>query len=147
VCSSKQVSKSLGISVSVVSDYRLDDKGSMQGRSKESSLYPLCSEQLWGSYPINTGVLSPGVKRGWVVTLTTHPLLVPRSRMSRSCISFPYVACMAVAGQLYFLHFRRQYSRLTNSLNWVLSIIIETLHMKPVALYRMSWGRVLGISD
>jgi hypothetical protein len=29
------------------------------------------------------GVLSPGVKRGWGVTMTTHP----RSRVSRSCIS------------------------------------------------------------
>jgi hypothetical protein len=25
------------------------------------------------------GVLSPGVKRGWGVTLTTHPHLIPRS--------------------------------------------------------------------
>jgi hypothetical protein len=31
-----------------------------------------------------TGVLSPGVKRGRGVTLTTHPHLVPRSGMSRS---------------------------------------------------------------
>jgi hypothetical protein len=30
------------------------------------------------------GVLSPGVKRGRGVTLTTHPHLVPRLRMSRS---------------------------------------------------------------
>jgi hypothetical protein len=29
------------------------------------------------------GFLSPGVKRGRVVMLTTHPYLVPRSRMSR----------------------------------------------------------------
>jgi hypothetical protein len=34
-------------------------------------------------------VLSPGVKRGRGVTLTTHPLLVPRSRMSRSYTSSP----------------------------------------------------------
>jgi hypothetical protein len=33
------------------------------------------------------GVLSPGVKRGLGVTLTTHPHLVPRSRMSRSYTS------------------------------------------------------------
>jgi hypothetical protein len=40
--------------------------------------------------PINwvPGVLSPGVKRGRSVTLTTHPHLVPRSRMIRSCTSF-----------------------------------------------------------
>jgi len=28
---------------------------------------------------VGTGVLSPGVKRGRGVTLTTHPHLVPRS--------------------------------------------------------------------
>jgi hypothetical protein len=33
------------------------------------------------------GVLSPGVKRGRNVTLTTHPHLVPRSRMCRSYTS------------------------------------------------------------
>jgi hypothetical protein len=35
------------------------------------------------------GVLSPGVKRGRVVTLTTHLYLVPRLRMSRSYTSSP----------------------------------------------------------
>jgi hypothetical protein len=34
-------------------------------------------------------VLSPGVKRGRGVTLTTHPHLVPRSRMSTSYRSSP----------------------------------------------------------
>jgi hypothetical protein len=28
---------------------------------------------------MGTGVLSPGVKRGWGMTLTTHHHLVPRS--------------------------------------------------------------------
>jgi hypothetical protein len=31
---------------------------------------------------MGTGALSPGVKHGRGVTLTTHPHLVPRSRMS-----------------------------------------------------------------
>jgi hypothetical protein len=35
------------------------------------------------------GVLSPGLERGRCVTLTTHPHLVPRSRMSRSYTSSP----------------------------------------------------------
>jgi hypothetical protein len=35
------------------------------------------------------GVLSPGVKRGRGVMLTTQPYLVPRSRMSRSYTSSP----------------------------------------------------------
>jgi hypothetical protein len=32
------------------------------------------------------GVISPGLKRGRGVTLTTHPHLVPRSIMSRICV-------------------------------------------------------------
>jgi hypothetical protein len=35
------------------------------------------------------GVLSPGVKRGRGVMLTTHSHLLPRSRMSRSCTFSP----------------------------------------------------------
>jgi hypothetical protein len=35
------------------------------------------------------GVLSPGLKSGRGMTLTTHPYLVPRSRMSRSYTSSP----------------------------------------------------------
>jgi hypothetical protein len=38
---------------------------------------------------MGTGVLSPGVKRGRGVTLTTHPYLEPRLRMSRSYTSSP----------------------------------------------------------
>jgi hypothetical protein len=46
------------------------------------------------------GVLSPGLKRGRGVTLTTHPHLVPRSRMSRSIPTFltsAFVACSGTA--------------------------------------------------
>jgi hypothetical protein len=44
------------------------------------------------------GVLSPGLKRSRGVTLTTHPHLVPRSRMSRSYTSSPPSAFMACSG-------------------------------------------------
>jgi hypothetical protein len=37
------------------------------------------------------GALSPGVKCGQGMTLTTHPHLVPRLSMSRSCTSSPPV--------------------------------------------------------
>jgi hypothetical protein len=48
------------------------------------------------------GVLSPGVKRGRGVTLTTHPHLVPRLSMSRSYISsLPQAPSWRVAGLLY----------------------------------------------
>jgi hypothetical protein len=46
------------------------------------------------------GVLSPGVKRGRGVTLTTLPHLVPRSRMNRSYTPLPsstFVACSETA--------------------------------------------------
>jgi hypothetical protein len=42
------------------------------------------------------GVLSPGVKRGRGVMLTTHPHLVPRSWMSRSYTSSPHCASTGV---------------------------------------------------
>jgi hypothetical protein len=54
------------------------------------------------SYTISTGALSPGVKRGPGVMLTTHPLLVPRSRKSRSCTSsHPNAPLWSVTGPLY----------------------------------------------
>jgi hypothetical protein len=46
-------------------------------------------------------VISPGVKRGRGVTLTTHPHLVPRSTMSRSYTSSPPNASMACSGTAY----------------------------------------------
>jgi hypothetical protein len=54
------------------------------------------------SYPMGTVGPFPRVKRGRGVTLTTHPRLVPRSRMSRSYISSPPWLLHGVAGQLYF---------------------------------------------
>jgi hypothetical protein len=40
---------------------------------------------------MGTGTVSPGVKRGQGVTLTTHPHLMLRSRMSRSYTSSPWL--------------------------------------------------------
>jgi hypothetical protein len=48
------------------------------------------------------GVLSPGVKRGRGMMLTTHPHLVPRSWMSRSYTSPPQAPSWRVEGLLYF---------------------------------------------
>jgi hypothetical protein len=50
------------------------------------------------SYPMGTGVLSPGVKRGQGVTLITNLHLVPRLSMSRSYTSSPPCASMACCG-------------------------------------------------
>jgi hypothetical protein len=50
------------------------------------------------------GVLSPGVNHVRGVMLTTHPLLVPKSSMSKTYVlPLPLIACMSVAGQLYFI--------------------------------------------
>jgi len=47
---------------------------------------------------MGTGGPFPGAKRGRGVTLTTHPHLVPRSRMSRSYTPLPPSATMACSG-------------------------------------------------
>jgi hypothetical protein len=46
------------------------------------------------------GVHYPGLKRGRGVTLTTHPHLVPRTRMSKSYTSSPPAPSWRVVGQL-----------------------------------------------
>jgi hypothetical protein len=78
---------SRGSSVSLVSYYGLDDRA-IDVRSPASvsrpDLRPTQPPVQWV-----LGVLSPGVKRGWGVTLTTHPNLLPRSWMSRSYTSPP----------------------------------------------------------
>jgi hypothetical protein len=56
------------------------------------------------------GALSPGVKRGRGVMLTTHPLLVQKLRKSRSCTScYPNAPLWSVTGPLYL--FTVSYSR------------------------------------
>jgi hypothetical protein len=70
---------------SIVSDYGLDDRAigvrSPTGVKDFSS--SLCVQTGSGAHPASCtwvpGVLSPGVKRGRGVMLTTHPYLVPRS--------------------------------------------------------------------
>jgi hypothetical protein len=92
-----------GSSGSIVSDYGLDDRGSIPDIGRVFFFQTLCPDRHWGPpsllYNRYQGVLSLGVKRGQGVTLTTHPHLLPRSRMSRSYTSSPP---WTVAGQLYF---------------------------------------------
>jgi hypothetical protein len=76
---------SRGSSVSIVSDYGLDDRaiGVRSPAGAKDISYSLCVQTGSGAHPasctMGTGVLSPGVKRERGVTLTTHPHLVPRS--------------------------------------------------------------------
>jgi hypothetical protein len=65
----------------------------------------LCPDRLCGPTqpPVQwvPGVLSPGVKRDRSVTLTTHPHLMPRSRMSRSYTSLPAAPPWCVVGLIF----------------------------------------------
>jgi hypothetical protein len=66
---------------------------------QSSQVFPLASVSRPASHPMGTGGPFPGVKRGLGMALITHPHLVPRSRMSKSCTFSPLGACMAIAGQ------------------------------------------------
>jgi hypothetical protein len=83
-----------GSSVSIVSDYGLDDRAIGVRSRRGQRIFPLlCVQTGSGAYPasytMGTGVLSPRVKSGRGVTLITHPHLVPRSSMSRSYTTSP----------------------------------------------------------
>jgi hypothetical protein len=87
---SSKIGRSRGSSVSIVSDYGLDDRAigvrSLAGAEDFSSI--LCvqtgSEAHPASCRMGKGGPFPGAKRGRGVTLTNHPHLVPSSRISRS---------------------------------------------------------------
>jgi hypothetical protein len=100
-----------GSSVSIVSGYGLErsgDRGSIPGRGEW--IFPLTSLSRTALGPTQPPVqwvpvvLSPGLKCGRGVTLTTHPHLVPRSRMSRSYTSSPPIAFKACGGTALAFH-------------------------------------------
>jgi hypothetical protein len=79
--------------VSTVSGYGLDDRGSIPGRGERIFHLSSVSRPALGPTqpPVQLvpGVISPGLKRSRGVTITTHPHLLQRSRMSRSYTSSP----------------------------------------------------------
>jgi hypothetical protein len=85
---------------------RPGDRGSIPAGAKDFS------SNLWvqigsGSHPasctVGTGGPFPGVNRCRGVTLTTHPHLVPRSRMSRSYTPLPPISTRACSGTVFIL--------------------------------------------
>jgi len=77
-----------------VSDYGLDDRATglqSLAEAKDFSLASVSRPALTAtqsSIQWVPGILSPGVKLGWGVTLTAHSHLVSMSRMSRSYNAF-----------------------------------------------------------
>jgi hypothetical protein len=89
---------------SIVSDYGLDDRAIEVNPRQGQRIFPLSSVSRPALGPTQPPVqwvpevLSPGLKRGRGVALTTHPHLVPRCRMSRSYTPLPPSAFMACSG-------------------------------------------------
>jgi hypothetical protein len=110
-----------------VSDYGLDDRAigvrSTAGAKDFSS--NLCVETGSGDHLasciMGTGGPFPGAKSGRGLTLTTHPDLVPKSRMSRSYTLLPLSVTMVCSGPALLLFQRRSLLLLC------LSIISNTL--------------------
>jgi hypothetical protein len=82
------LNRSRGSSVSIVSDYGLDDRA-IEVRSPTGADFLASASRpaLGPTQPLIQWL--PGVERGRGVTLTTHLHLVPRLRMSRSYTSSP----------------------------------------------------------
>jgi hypothetical protein len=80
-------------------------RGSISGRGER--IFPLSSVSRPALRPTQPpvqwapGVVSLGVKRGWDVTLITHPHLMQRSRISRSYASSTPSASMACSGTAF----------------------------------------------
>jgi hypothetical protein len=87
-----------------VSEYGLDNRVIGVRSSAGAKYFPssLSVQTGSGAHPapctMGTGGHFPWAKRGRGVTLTTHPHLMPRSRMSRSYISSPPSATIACSG-------------------------------------------------
>jgi hypothetical protein len=96
---------SRGSSVSIVSDYGLDNRAiEVRSPAEVKRMFPLASVSRPALGPTQPpmqyaqGVLSPGVKRGRGHDADHSPHLVKRSSMSRSYISSPPCASMVYSG-------------------------------------------------
>jgi hypothetical protein len=93
-----------GSSVSILSGYGLDDRViQVRSPAEAKGFLPLASGSRPALGPIQHPVqwILGSFPRG--VTLTTHTHLVPRSRMSRSYISFPPSAFVACNGTVFLM--------------------------------------------
>jgi hypothetical protein len=119
--------KTIGVGVSIVSDYRPDGRGSI------FLLASVSRPDLSPTQPLIQWV--PGVKRSLGVMLTTHPHLVPRSRMNRNYSSSPprhLHGCSRTALILLF----------TKTLNSLSRVLLETLIVRSDSenIPRLVWN-------
>jgi hypothetical protein len=104
------LNRSRGSSVSVVSDYGLDDRaiGVRSPAGAKDFASNLCVQTGSQAHPhsctMGTGSPCPGEKGGRGVKLTTHSHLVTRSSMSRSYTSSPPSATMACNGSTFCMY-------------------------------------------
>jgi hypothetical protein len=107
----------------LVSHKKAGKKCLIRSRQRQR-IFPLtsCPDQLWGPHSLLShgyqGGLSPGVKRGWSMTLITHSYLGLRLRMSRSYTSPPPQAPpWHVVGQLRVTHEDYMHKEIKSRLN------------------------------
>jgi hypothetical protein len=115
----------------------------MSGRSvfeprQRQMIFPLASMSIAALRPSQLPVqwvpwvLSPGVKRGRGVTLTNHPNLVPRSRMSKSYIFSPPSVLLACSG---------------TALPYLVSVPISPSHRLYLTWYRFQSHPAIGYTE
>jgi hypothetical protein len=109
--------RSWGSSVSIVSDYRLDDRVSILGKGKGFFHSPPCPDRLWGLPSlVSKGYRGPFpvVKSCQGLTLTTHPQLLRGQEWVGAASPVPLGACMASNGTvlLNLLEQQVNYTRL-----------------------------------
>jgi hypothetical protein len=104
--------RSWGSSVSIVSWLQIRQPGF--NPQQEQRIFPLASYVQTSSVahpascPMDSRILSPGVKCSWGVTLTTQPIWCRGQEWVGDIRPLPCSTCMAVEGQLYF-YFRIYY--------------------------------------
>jgi hypothetical protein len=98
--------RSWGSSVSIVSWLQIRQPGFNPQQGQR--IFPLASYVQTSSVahpascPMDSRILSPGVKCSWGVTLTTHPIWCRGQEWVGDIRPLPCSTCMAVEGQLYF---------------------------------------------
>jgi hypothetical protein len=103
---------------------------------QRQTIFPLACVQTTSEAHPAYCTMVPRAKRGRGVTLTTHPYILPTSRMSRSYVlPLPLSACMASSGaaSLYFL----------SLLSWVLGTFVGPAHCAQFVIRLCMYVEVL----